>query len=226
MISVQELAAEITARLRSLPDLKTAAVRTLRREFSRRLARVPAPTVVELALLLLDQPGFASRHVSYELVCHHRAALRSLGAAQLEQFGRDLDSWGAVDSFACYLAGPAWRENQVADKLIHRWARSEDRWWRRTALVCTVALNNKARGGRGDTPRTLAVCRLLAGDADDMVVKALSWALRELAKRDTAAVRDFLQEHSAVLAARVVREVNNKLATGLKNPRKKGQRTT
>ena len=54
-------------------------------------------------------------------------------------------------------------------------------------------------------------------DRDDMVVKAVSWALRELAKRDPRAVRDFLARQP--VAARVAREVRNKLTTGLKNPR-------
>ena len=78
-------------------------------------------------------------------------------------------------------------------------------------------LNLRAAGGTGDTPRTLAVCGLLAADRDDMVVKALSWALRELSVHDPAAVRAFLADHD--LAARVRREVTNKLQTGLKQPR-------
>jgi len=61
---------------------------------------------------------------------------------------------------------------------------------------------------------------MLVHDADDMVVKALSWALRELAKRDPQAVSAFLTKHEAALAARVVREVRNKLTTGRKNPRR------
>ena len=83
-----------------------------------------------------------------------------------------------------------------------------------------VPLNSKARGGTGDTRRTLQVCELLLHDRDDMVVKAMSWSLRELAKRDVAAVDRFLSEHQNVLAPRVSREVGNKLRTGLKNPRK------
>src|SRR5207248_10095086 len=116
----------------------------------------------------------------------HREALQSLGVKELERFGRGLDGWAAVDTFACYLAGPAWRERQVPDAWVRRWARSPDRWRRRAALVCTVALNNRARGGRGDTPRTPDLCRRLAAGRDDMVDKALSWALRELTKRDPA----------------------------------------
>jgi 3-methyladenine DNA glycosylase AlkD len=51
-----------------------------------------------------------------------------------------------------------------------------------------------------------------------MVVKALSWALRQLVVHDRDAVWSFLKEHDDVLAARVKREVRNKLTTGLKNP--------
>jgi 3-methyladenine DNA glycosylase AlkD len=60
----------------------------------------------------------------------------------------------------------------------------------------------------------------LVADRDDMVVKALSWALRELAKRDPKAVRGFVATHGEALAARVRREVSAKLTTGLKNPRR------
>jgi 3-methyladenine DNA glycosylase AlkD len=86
-------------------------------------------------------------------------------------------------------------------------------------LVSTVALNVRSHGGYGDVPRTLAVCRLLADDHEDMVVKALSWALRELVVHDPNAVWAFLDEHEHVLAARVKREVRHKLKTGLKNPK-------
>ncbi len=74
-------------------------------------------------------------------------------------------------------------------------------------------------------PRTLEVCRMLANDHDDMVAKALSWALRELVRHDAGAVQAFLLEHEHVLAARVRREVRNKLTTGLKNPRQKKERS-
>ena len=63
------------------------------------------------------------------------------------------------------------------------------------------------------------ICEMLVHDRDDMVIKALSWALRELSKRDADSVNNFLQKHEEALAPRVVREVKNKLQTGLKNPR-------
>lgn len=216
--SAAELAREIAAKIRALPSLKTEPVRAVRRVYSKLLAKSPAGYVIDVALRLLDERGI-SRFVAYELIKHHPASAASLREKQLERFGCGLDEWGEVDCFACYLAGPAWREHQISDKVIHRWARSKDRWWRRVALVSTVPLNSKAQGGTGDTERTIEVCRLLVGDRDDMVVKAMSWALRELSKRDSKRVRQFLNEHRDVVAARVVREVSNKLSTGLKNPR-------
>jgi len=218
-LDVSSLAEQITEQVAGSSN--TAASRNIRREYSRHLKDESPGTVLDLAALLLARPAFVNRFVAYELICHHRPTLASLGKKELEQLGAGMDCWEAVDTFACYLAGPAWRERQVADSVIHRWAKSTDCWWRRAALVSTVPLNNKARGGSGDTERTLAVCRILIADRDDMVVKAMSWALRELAKRKADAVSTFLDENVRHLAARVVREVRNKLRTGLKNPRKK-----
>lgn len=218
-------AAEIETRLQKLPDLRVGTIRTLRREFSKWLNHEEPAVIIEVALLLVVGDDIEHRLVAYELVESHKAALRSLGERELEQLGNGIDSWEDVDTFACSLSGQAWRAGQVPDTLIERWAHSPGRWWRRAALVSTVPLNNRAQGGKGDAHRTLHICRLLAADRDDMVYKALSWALRQLVLRDAQAVRDFLQEQQGVLAARVVREVQNKLATGLKNPRKKALTT-
>jgi len=218
--NVDEVVAEIVAQLRQLPDLSAQPVRALRRQFSRHLAKAEPEVLVEIGRRLLLRSGFHYRFVAYELISQHRQALRSLHEAELVALADTLDSWAAVDTFALYLAGPCWRERQVPDSLIETWSKSKDRWWRRTALVCTVALNSKARGGSGDTKRTLKICRMLVSDRDDMVVKALSWALRELGERDRQAVRKFLTEHESKLASRVLREVQNKLTTGLKNPRR------
>ncbi len=216
---VNNLAADVINRLALLSKRNTESIRALRREFSKRLSDAPPEFVFRLSLHLLKRKETVPRFLAYELIQHHREALRSLNPKKLKLLGAGIDNWGAVDTFACYLAGPAWRERQVPDTLIARWAHSKERWWRRAALVSTVPLNSKARGGAGDTARTLSICEMLVSDRDDMVVKALSWALRELTKRDPQAVRGFLRTHQAVLAPRVIREVQNKLRTGLKTPR-------
>ena len=212
------LASRIGTRLAESSDAPVAELRRIRRDFSRRLAKAPAGTVLEAARRLSQVPRRGHRFVAYELIRGHPGAAALLNARNLARLGRGMASWDAVDCFCVFLAGPAWRRGTVSTALIHRWARSGDRWWRRAALVSTVALNSRAHGGDGDSARTLAVCRLLERDRDPMVTKALSWALRELSKRDPAAVRGFLAARSGALAALVRREVRNKLETGLKNP--------
>jgi hypothetical protein len=188
-LNTEKLEREINGRLRSLNPRTIPNARGLRREYSKRIKTLPPAAVIELACRLLQRPGIFPRFVAYELVQHHQLAAASLNAKRLESLGKGIDSWEAVDTFACYLSGPAWREHLVPDSLIKKWAHSKDRWWRRAAVVSTVPLNNGARGGSGDIGRTIRICRLAVDDRDDMVVKALSWALRELSKRDPGAVR-------------------------------------
>jgi 3-methyladenine DNA glycosylase AlkD len=220
--TAKEIAAEIDAALQALPVRNAPNQRGVRRTYSRQLKEATPELVLDVARELIRNYGY--RGLPYELIRYHRAAFRNVGEAELEELGQGINSWGAVDCFARILSGPAWLRGQVSDELIHRWAHSKDRWWRRAALVSTVALNVRSQGGMGDLDRTLIVCRFLVDDRDDMVVKAMSWALRELVVHDPDGVRGFLNEHEDRLAARVKREVTNKLTTGLKNPRrKKGQ---
>jgi 3-methyladenine DNA glycosylase AlkD len=210
-----ELADEIDRAIRALPDPRVEPVRGVRRRYSARLRAEEAEHVLAVALALVER----QRWVAYELLYHHPDGLSVLDVERVERLGRGIEGWGAVDAFGRYVSGPAWQQRRIPDAAVHRWADAGDRWWRRAALVSTVPLNLRAAGGTGDAERTLAVCRRLAPDRDDMVVKALSWALRALAVQDPGAARGFLDAHRDVLAARVRREVECKLETGLKTRR-------
>lgn len=215
------LADEIQSRLTKERDRSTASLRKLRREVSREIRALPGAEVLGIVENLIQPDASCPRWFAYEIAHHHKDAMSRLTAAWLNRLGKGLSSWDEVDPFAVYLLGPAWREGRLSDAQIHTWARSKDRWRRRSALVATVALNNTARGGSGDAPRTLGVCNLLLNDREDMVVKALSWALRALAVKEPQTVAWYLSMNEEKLAARVLREVRNKLTTGLKNPKAK-----
>ena len=192
-------------------------MRTVRRRYSRAWRRESAEFLLEASRSIARQG--ALRWAAWELIQVHPGAFANLDEEKVADLAVGLDSWESVDAFGRTLSGPSWLRGQVGDGLIRRWAGSADRWLRRTALVSTVALNMSGDGGQGDAARTLDIAERLVADRDDMVVKALSWALRALAMRKPAAVRAFLADHEGDLAARVKREVSNKLRTGLKNPR-------
>ena len=214
---IVSLAEEIHSRSSQLAVPNAMNLRAIRREISLRIANASPQCVIQLGLHLLTKPTDLMRFFSYEIVNRHRLAFEQLTADDLLKFGEGINSWGSVDCFAMYLSGPMWARGRISDKAIKAWALSQDRWWRRAALVSTVALS---RGGNAkDFIRVARICTLLVDDRDDMVVKALSWALREAAKKHPELVRRFLAEHQEALVARVRREVNNKLTTGLKTPR-------
>ncbi|MEW5807592.1 MAG: DNA alkylation repair protein [Acidobacteriota bacterium] len=217
---MRKVASTIDADIQALAVRNTQTMRAVRRKYSRMLRLASPEFVLQLARKLLKIDAY--RWIAYELIQSHKPTFERLGEAEVEDLGQGINSWSTVDDFARNLAGPAWLKGQVSDKLILKWACSKDRWWRRAALVSTVALNVQSHGGKGDTSRTLRVCHVLVNDHNDMVAKAMSWALRELVAHDARAVQEFLSEHDQVLAARVKREVKNKLSTGLKNPRRKG----
>jgi 3-methyladenine DNA glycosylase AlkD len=202
-------------RLRTIPA-NTSALRAERKRVSREVAAWDRTALLGMAHAVID--AGVARFVAYELVLSHQPLMESITRKEVEQLGDGMRHWGDVDAFSCIIAGPAWRASRIGDTVIRAWARSGDWRWRRAALVSTVPLNSPAQGGTGDTTRTLTVCSMLVADRHDLVVKAMSWALRALAKRDPKSVRRFMSHHRDGLAARVVREVNNKLATGLKNP--------
>jgi len=219
---VHEIYREISGKLGGRERIQAAEAHAMRRRFSRQIKEMAAKEVVALADLLVQEDRFPSRFMAYALLHHHEPAICSLKAKDVRRLGRGIDSWYDVDTFGGEVSGQVWRRKGITDKEVLRWTKSKDLWWRRNALVSTVALNMKSLGGSGDSRRTLLICEQLVDDREDMVVKGLSWALRALVQWDHAGVESFLNKHSNRLAARVKREVFNKLTTGLKNPRKIG----
>jgi DNA alkylation repair enzyme len=224
-----EIESIVHAAVQELEGLRKGSVpaaRIIRRRLSaqlRPIAGMPAPTaaeVVAIGLGIASTPSMQTlrtRWVGWELINQHRGALASLTLAQVRVLGRGNASWDEVDGYGVNIAGPAWMRGQISDAEVLRWAKHSNLWQRRAALVACVVLNTKSHGGCGDTARTLAVAELLIDDRADMIVKAMSWALRSLVPWDRAAVERFVAEHEARLAPRIKRETRTKLRTGHKN---------
>ena len=215
---VREILAAVAATDGSVPE-----VRKVRRHYSATLRHLPASEILRIAHGLLEEPNDLVRFAAYELIRFHDGASAALRKQEVMDLGADMNSWGAVDSFAFYIAGPAWKSGQIHDRLVASRTQSTNRWWRRAALASTVILNRKPVADR-HAERTWSICAALVEDRDDMVVKALSWALRELGKADADAARRFVTEYAGALPARVKREVANKLRTGLKEPGRRAAR--
>jgi len=215
-VDVDALVAQTDAEVRALPVKSAAPMRAVRVALSRKLKGASPAEVIKAAHLLKDM---GLDWMGWELIYAHKPTLKSLDIETVEALGQGMASWQQTDGFGMIVAGPAWLYGRIDDADIRRWAKSDDLWWRRAALVATTGLNNKSRGGRGDALRTLAIVEVLIDDREDMIVKAVSWALRMLAPWEPAAVRAFMAKHGDRVPARARREVRNKLETGYKNPK-------
>jgi 3-methyladenine DNA glycosylase AlkD len=180
--------------------------------------------MLRFARSLISGGGWPEHVVAWESLAKHRTAFALVDDALVEEMADGLSDWPSIDLYGVTIVGPAWNKRQVSDGKILVWTKSDDRWRRRLALVATVPLNAAGRGGKGDAQRTLRICRVLLDDRDDMVVQAMSWALRELAKLKPHDVQAFLDGQNDRIAPRLKREVTSKLKTGLKNPRRSGGR--
>jgi 3-methyladenine DNA glycosylase AlkD len=99
---------------------------------------------------------------------------------------RWINNWDLVDASAGSIVG----SHKTVRKQLLRWARSSHLWTRRIAILSTFARLRKGRFGD-----TLAVAAALIGDKEDLLHKATGWMLREVGKRDLAALETFLRRH-------------------------------
>lgn len=132
LADVKKIAAKFDAEIRALAVLNAPNARAIRRKYSWKLKQVKPTFILELVRVLMNK--YKHQWAAYELIQSHKAAFQCIRKKELEEFGCGINSWWTVDSFARILSGPAWLNGQVSDKLIHKWARSKDRWWRRAAL--------------------------------------------------------------------------------------------
>lgn len=172
---------------------------------------------LHLAKSLIDKDIFELQQLAYEYLDSNKKVLKSLKARDINDLGRNLDNWLSVDYYSALIVGFAWREKLISIDKVKKYFESDNSWQRRIPIVATVSLNQKARGGTGDSEQTLEICKLAIDDHEDMIVKALSWALRELAKVDKEPVAEFILKYKDRLHKKVLREVTNKLETGKKN---------
>ena len=99
-----------------------------------------------------------------------------------------VNNWDLVDASAPHLVGHYLRGRDKST--LKRLAVSPVLWERRIAIIATLHFIK-----RQDFDETLRIARLLLGDPEDLIHKAVGWMLREVEKRQTTVAEAFLQKH-------------------------------
>lgn len=168
-------------------------------------------------LILVDRFGRADeegRKAVYDFLIAHRTAM---------------NNWDLVDVIVPKIVGEfllhfhpspsktrelplkrgAGEERKPEREILYRFAQSDDLWERRIAVVSTFAFIREC-----DFDDTLAIAERFLDDPHDLIHKATGWMLREVGKRDLAALRKFLDTHAARMPRTMLRYSIEKLSEG------------
>jgi 3-methyladenine DNA glycosylase AlkD len=119
---------------------------------------------------------------------------------------RYINNWDLVDLSAPNIVG-TWLLSHPRRACLNRLSASEVLWERRIAILATFTF---IRHHQFDD--TLRLCTRLLTDPHDLMHKACGWMLREVGKRDLAALRTFLNEHTPVMPRTMLRYAIEKLS--------------
>lgn len=118
-----------------------------------------------------------------------------------------VNNWDLVDSSAPYILGRYLLERPPSERRrLYRWARSASQWQRRIAVLTTMAFIADSQ-----FEDTLELAKRLLHDKQDLIHKAVGWALREVGKRDDATLRAFLDAHHTKMPRTMLRYAIEKL---------------
>ena len=169
------------------------------------LDREPA---VAWAAELWREPVHELRSAAVEVL---RLAVRRLNAndlATIETLIRDSRTWALVDPLAGDITGTIALRDQRAWPRIDAWAKDDDFWVRRSAIL---ALLPGICSGQPDLDRFERYAGPMLAEGEFFVRKAIGWVLRETAKRDPQWVAAWTERHCGEISGVTFREAIRRL---------------
>jgi 3-methyladenine DNA glycosylase AlkD len=109
-----------------------------------------------------------------------------------------INNWDLVDVTCPHVTG-----KHLMDKdrtIIYKWAKSDDIWTKRIAIVSTFSFIRK-----NDLEDTFKIAEILLQDKHDLIHKAVGWMLREAGKRDIKKEETFLKKHYKMMPRTMLR---------------------
>jgi 3-methyladenine DNA glycosylase AlkD len=197
--------------------VRTPDLRAVAHDWRRANPDAGEETVRRLADALWAAPSREERALGLEILRQFPVAVAALPARFHATRAADLDDWSLCDLLGAAIVGP-W---VLADpprraEFLYELVAGEGVWRPRLALVATVPIT---RSGTVAPDLALSLLDRVLGRTEPMIVKAVSWSLRELAKRERRRAGLYLRDRGDSLPALVRREVGNVIRTGRKSGR-------
>ena len=113
-----------------------------------------------------------------------------------------VNNWDLVDSSASYIMGGYLfdKSSQKSKQTLQKLAHSKSLWDRRVAIIATLYFIYQDR-----FDETFEISEILLHDSEDLIHKAVGWALREIGKKDKTTEIDFLNKHYKTMPRTMLR---------------------
>lgn len=165
-----------------------------RRSLVKKIAReFNLPTSDELAqtargLWKLEEREF--HYAAFDLIqIHIDVANKKFLEDHVEYLITHKSWWDTVDGLGSAAVSPL-TDRYGCEKLIEKWNKSENRWLIRSAIQ-----HQRGRKFEADNKLILRYCHEHSESREFFIVKAIGWALRDMAKVSPREVRNFLMQH-------------------------------
>jgi 3-methyladenine DNA glycosylase AlkD len=159
--------------------------------------------LVALVGLLWSRPMFERRMMAVLLLEAFEPLLRPADIRLLERLIRASKTWALVDELAIAITGPLVERFPELLRVLDRWARDDDFWLRRSAML---ALLRPLRRGEGDFRRFARYAEQMLEEREFFIRKSIGWVLRETSKKQPDTVYAWLLPRAARASGVTVRE--------------------
>ncbi|MEV0748525.1 MULTISPECIES: DNA alkylation repair protein [unclassified Streptomyces] len=186
--------------------IPTPRRRALSRSVLAGTARPAEPDCAAIALRCWALPEREYQYFAIDYLRRHVAHCSSGFVPVLRRLVTTVPWWDTVDVLAAHVAGPLVAADPELRRTMDEWIEDDDLWIVRTALLHQLRFKEAT-----DARRLLGYCLRRADHPDFFIRKAIGWALREYARTDPEAVRDFVDSARDRLAPLSVREATKHL---------------
>jgi 3-methyladenine DNA glycosylase AlkD len=185
-------------------NVGTPAMRAMARQIYRaQRDRWSVDEAVSFAESVIADPFLETKSVGIEVLARYRRAFtpRLLRVWKRWLAENHSANWATTDAICGVLIGPLLVAHPELAPTLRAWARDRNMWVRRASVVGLIPLARKgvALDVLYDNAQTLHA------DREDLIQKAVGWALREAGKADAGRLEQYLRANGPAIPRTTVR---------------------
>jgi 3-methyladenine DNA glycosylase AlkD len=185
-------------------NVGTAAMRALARDIhAQHNGEWSIDDAMAFASVLIEDRHLEAKSVGIEVVArYHREFTPRLLPAWKRWFaGNHSANWATTDAICGVLLGPLLVQHPQLAGQMRSWSAHKNMWVRRASIVGLIQLARK--GEKLDLVYVIA--KRLHADEEDLIQKAVGWALREAGKTDMPRLERYLRANGPAIPRTTLR---------------------